>query len=360
MLKVLNPKVLGLSSQVLLDYLRDNVIGQDAAMEDIVKVFQVFNAGFSQPGRPLSNMLLLGPTGTGKTHTAEMLAKYFFGTTEAVIKIDCAEFAHSHDIAKLIGSPPGYLGHRETHPLLSKEVLEKNYTENTKISLVLFDEIEKSSDTMWNLLLGILDKGILTLGDNRRVDFSRSMIFMTSNLGARQMADYMENPLGFTQAPELDASATDIKLEKIAREAARRKFTPEFMNRIDRTLVYHSLTHQDLNRVLDLELANVSIRTLGGVRPFAFVLSDSTREFILKEGFDARYGARHLKRAIDKHLVPAFSNLVATAQVSPGDVLRVDYDGDLIFLLEQEGLSLEDLTAISAEGSAVKQHAEAA
>ncbi len=142
------------------------------------------------PGRPIGNFLFLGPTGSGKTRIVEATAEALLKNPRAVIKIDCAEFQHSHEIAKLIGSPPGYLGHRETHPLLSQEVLNQYHTDTIKLSFVLFDEIEKASDALWNLLLGILDKATLTLGDNRKVDFSRAMIFMTSNLGASEMSSH--------------------------------------------------------------------------------------------------------------------------------------------------------------------------
>src|SRR5437016_5211997 len=167
--------------------LRRKIVGQDTAIEKVAEIYQMFLAGLNAPGRPVGNFLFLGPTGSGKTRVVEAMAETLFGDPRAVIKIDCAEFQHSHEIAKLIGSPPGYLGHRETHPLLTQEALNQFHTEKIKLSLLLFDEIEKASDALWQLLLGILDKATLTLGDNRRVDFSRAIIFMTSNLGAAEM-----------------------------------------------------------------------------------------------------------------------------------------------------------------------------
>src|SRR5919109_4635644 len=166
--------------------LRKRIVGQDEAIDQIVNIYQMYLAGMSSPGRPIGNFLFLGPTGSGKTRMVEATAESLVGDGRAVIKIDCAEFQHSHEIAKLIGSPPGYLGHRETHPLLTQEALNQWHTEKLKLSFVLFDEIEKASDSLWQLLLGILDKATLTLGDNRRVDFSRALIFMTSNLGAAE------------------------------------------------------------------------------------------------------------------------------------------------------------------------------
>src|SRR5258705_6902072 len=165
------------------DTLRQKIVGQDEAVQALVELYQVFGAGLHAPGRPVGTLLFLGPTGSGKTSIVEAAAEILFGDSRALIKVDCAEFQHSHEIAKLIGSPPGYLGHRETHPLITQEALAKSHTEQLKLSFLLFDEIEKASDSLWQLLLGILDKATLTLGDNRRVDLSQTIIFMTSNLG---------------------------------------------------------------------------------------------------------------------------------------------------------------------------------
>src|ERR1700724_1897636 len=213
------------------------------------------------PGHPIGNFLFLGPTGTGKTRLVEAAAESLVGDVRSVLKIDCAEFQHSHEIAKLIGSPPGYLGHRETHPLLSQEVLNQYHTDKMKLSFVLFDEIEKASDALWNLLLGVLDKATLTLGDTRRVDFSHTMIFMTSNLGATEMNSIMRPHLGFAtgdvererQAGRLDSATTD-KISRAGVEAARKRFTPEFMNRLDKVLVFRPLGDVELRKILHLEL----------------------------------------------------------------------------------------------------------
>src|SRR6202789_3440089 len=234
--KKLDPLQTGHEAMKLHSDLLNRIVGQDEAVEQIVGIYQTHLSGMSSPGRPIGNLLFLGPTGTGKTRLVEATAESLLGDSRAVIKIDCAEFQHSHEIAKLIGSPPGYLGHRETHAILSQEALNQYHHEGMKVSFVLFDEIEKASDALWNLLLGILDKATLTLGDNRRVDFSRAMIFMTSNLGAAEMSNIMNPKLGFaTQqvARRRAVGETDEDLEgKLARlgiEAARRKFTPEFM-----------------------------------------------------------------------------------------------------------------------------------
>ena len=242
--KQLDPTQTGYEAEKLESDLRRRIVGQNEAIQQIINIYQTNLAGMSSPGRPIGNFLFLGPTGSGKTRLVEATAESLIGDLRAVIKIDCAEFQHSHEIAKLIGSPPGYLGHRETHPLLSQEVLNQYHTDKMKLSFVLFDEIEKASDALWNLLLGILDKATLTLGDNRRVDFSRALIFMTSNLGAAEMGSILRPNLGFA-ACDADrnnaAGIVDEKLsDKISRagvEAARNKLSPEFMNRIDNTVV---------------------------------------------------------------------------------------------------------------------------
>jgi ATP-dependent Clp protease ATP-binding subunit ClpA len=277
-------------------------------------------------------MLFLGPTGSGKTHVVEAAAEILFGDRNAVIKIDCAEFQHSHEIAKLIGSPPGYLGHRETSPLLTQENLERNRTERDPFTLVLFDEIEKASDALWQLLLGILDKATLTLGDNRRVDFSQTMIFMTSNLGAKEMSDLITGSIGFAPAKSgsMAADELDQKIYRTASEAAKRKFSPEFMNRIDKIVVFRSLKQQELCQILDLELKAVQRRVDEGTGSrFLISVTDSAREFLLSEGIEYRYGARHLKRAIERFLVNALANLSATGQLRLGDVVVVDFSEEM-------------------------------
>lgn len=348
--KQLNPAQTGSEAEKLDADLRKRIVGQDEAIDQIINIYQTNLAGMSSPGRPIGNFLFLGPTGSGKTRLVEATAESLLGDGRAVIKIDCAEFQHSHEIAKLIGSPPGYLGHRETHPLLSQEVLNQYHTERFKLSFVLFDEIEKASDALWNLLLGILDKATLTLGDNRRVDFSRALIFMTSNLGASEMGSMLRPNLGFTAGDAERRSAAGIvdeklneKVSKAGLEAARRKFSPEFMNRIDKAVVFRPLGERELRKILILELNMVQQRVFSSVTgaPFVFTLTDTAKDFLLREGTDLKYGARHLKRAIERHLVHPLSNLIATEQVRGGDLIRVDIDASglrLTFFKEAEDM----------------------
>ena len=320
--------------------LRRRIVGQDQAVEKVVEIYQMFLAGLNPPGRPVGNLLFLGPTGSGKTRVVEAMAEALFGDARACIKIDCAEFQHSHEIAKLIGSPPGYLGHRETHPLLTQEALNQWHTETLKLSILLFDEIEKASDSLWQLLLGILDKATLTLGDNRRVDLSQCIIIMTSNLGAGEMSNMVDGGLGFAQKPTQVDAAFDDKINRSAVEAARRKFSPEFMNRIDKSVVFRTLRSEHLQQILEIELGMVQQRILmaSAANQFVFSCTPKVKSFLLHEGTDPKYGARHLKRAIERHIVFQLANLVATGQVKLGDFIRIDLnpEGKLMFIKEAE------------------------
>src|SRR6266404_5986630 len=326
--------------------LRSLIIGQDPAIHSLSSLYQIFEAGMIGPDRPMGTMLFLGPTGSGKTRLVEATAEVLFGNANAVLKVDCAEFQHSHEIAKLIGSPPGYLGHRETSALFTQERLDRHITDRDPFSLVLFDEVEKASDSLWQLLLGILDKATLSLGDNTRVDFSQTIILMTSNLGAKEMSELIAGPIGF--APGLAAREIkddlDQSIHRAAVEAARRRFSPEFMNRIDKIVVFRSLKHEELRQVLDVELRRLQRRiNAGATEEFTFILTDRAKEFLLSEGIDYRYGARHLKRAIERLLVHPLSSLSATRQVRLGDVVEIDVDRQtrkLAFFRDRSEVSL--------------------
>lgn len=332
------------------DRLGARIVGQERAVRRMSGLYQIFLAGMNPPARPIGTMLFLGPTGSGKTRVIEAAAEVLFGDTNGVVKIDCAEFQHSHEIAKLIGSPPGYLGHRETSPMLTQENLDRTHTEDLKLTLVLFDEIEKASDSLWQLLLGILDKATLTLGDNRRVDFSKCMVIMTSNLGAREMSELISGGIGFAPGKGVKNphdTEVDQKIYRTAVEAARRKFSPEFMNRIDKVVVFRSLKEHHLRAILDLELQSVQDRIMmsAGTK-FVFQCSDEAKDMLLQEGIDYKYGARHLKRAVERFLVYPLSNLVATGQIGLGDLVNVAIDrqtNKLVFSKLSGGALISDM-----------------
>lgn len=357
----LDPEQKSPRAQDFEERLSARIVGQERAVRRMSGLYQIFLAGMNPPNRPIGTMLFLGPTGSGKTRVIEAAAEALFGDANAIVKIDCAEFQHSHEIAKLIGSPPGYLGHRETSPMLTQENLDRMHTDDLKLSLVLFDEIEKASDSLWQLLLGILDKATLTLGDNRRVDFSRAMVIMTSNLGAREMSELISGGIGFAPgkgAKNPNDTDVDQKIYRTAVEAARRKFSPEFMNRIDKVVVFRSLKEHHLRLILDLELQAVQDRIMQSAgTKFVFQCSDSAKDTLLKEGLDFKYGARHLKRSVERFLVYPLSNLVATGQIGLGDLVNVDLDErttKLVFSKRSGGALIQDMPKPKVHAEAVE------
>jgi ATP-dependent Clp protease ATP-binding subunit ClpB len=334
-IRALDPTRHGEATRDFETFLRSRIVGQDAAIEAVSEMYQMFLVGMNPPDRPVGNLLFLGPTGSGKTYVVEVVAEALFGNRHAFIKVDCAEFQEHHEIAKLIGSPPGYIGHGQTPALLTQEALSQWQTDQLKLTLLLFDEIEKASESLWQLLLGILDKASLTLGDNSHVDLSQCLIFMTSNLGATEMSNLVQGGMGFAAQATIVDSDLDAKIARTAEEAARRKFSPEFMNRLDKVVVFRTLRPEDLQQVLELELAKVleRITNAAGQQHFTFRCSPEVKRWLLEEGTDPKYGARHLKRVIERNIVYALANLVATGQVSGSECIDVSLkaDGTLAF-----------------------------
>lgn len=310
--------------ETLADAIAGNVIGQPAAVESIVRYVEMYQAGLAPEGRPAGVFLLLGPSGTGKTKTVEALAAALHGSEKSLLRIDCGEFQMEHEVAKLIGAPPGYLGHRETHPLLTQAKLNAVTTERSSLSLVLFDEIEKAAPSMTRLLLGVLDKAALRLGDNTTVSFERAMIFLTSNLGAREMLRVLNPGFGFESVAR-HPGQVEKKLERIGINAVRRKFPPEFVNRLDSVVTYQPLDQASLNRILDIQLEQLQghLDTRLGPRSFTVEVTAAAREFLLARGTSAEYGARELKRVILRHVTQPLASAVARKRVEPGSTVVV-------------------------------------
>src|SRR5580658_245659 len=310
--------------------LSQKVVGQPDATRVIVPYIQMFQAGLSPEGRPVGIFLLLGPTGTGKTKTVEALAEVLHGSAKNVLKVDCGEFQMEHEVAKLIGAPPGYLGHRETQPMLTQQKLNAVTSEKCELSLVLFDEIEKAAPSMTRLLLGVLDKGVLRLGDNSTVNFEKSLIFLTSNLGAREMMKEINPEFGFHSFKGADASTLTGKLQNIALASVRKRFSPEFVNRIDSVITYQPLSTESLTAILALQIADLQshVNTRLGNRSFTLEVPQEARQFLLSKGTSAEYGARELNRTIHRHLTQPLSALVAANQVNPGAQVRVEVAED--------------------------------
>src|SRR5437879_1817515 len=300
--------------------LTQRVVGQPAVSDIVIPYVQMHRAGLAPEGRPAGVFLLLGPTGTGKTRTVEALAEILHGSQKNLLKVDCGEFQMEHEVAKLIGAPPGYLGHRETQPMLTQQKLNSVTSEKCNLSLVLFDEIEKAAPSMTRLLLGVLDKGILRLGDNSIVNFEKSLVFLTSNLGAREMMKEINPEFGFQSVKSAERHDLTSKLEAIALVSVRKRFSPEFVNRIDSVITYRPLTPESLAMILDKNIADLQnhVNTRLSNRSFVLEVPAEARHFLLEKGTSAEYGARELNRTIHRHLTQPLATMVATNQVSPG------------------------------------------
>jgi ATP-dependent Clp protease ATP-binding subunit ClpA len=302
----------------LLRNMKKRLVGQDDASVVLTDMVSTHLSGFGAPGRPAGSALLLGPTGSGKTHAIEVLCEGLVGDPKGMIKIDCAEFQHSHEIAKLIGSPPGYLGHRETHPLLTQERIDALQKQGMPLTVILFDEIEKASDSLWQLLLGVLDKATLTLGDNRTVNFEKCIIVMTSNLGAKQMH---EKRFGFDASDEIEVD--DAKDENRAVNAAKKHFTAEFMNRLDHVVAFKTLTKVQVAEVMQIELGLIQDMFYTKAK-FVYQLSPAAKYTLLENGYSVEYGARNLKREIERRVRLPLAGLVSSGQIAPGSAVVID------------------------------------
>ncbi len=312
-------------SSDLATLLSQKVVGQSTATKAIVPYVYMYQSGLAPQGRPAGVFLLLGPTGTGKTKTVEAIAELLHGDEKKILKIDCGEFQMEHETAKLVGAPPGYLGHRETTPLLTQQQLTEVTSRECDLALVLFDEIEKAAHSITKLLLGILDKGILRLGDNTSVDFEKSLIFFTSNLGAREMMKEINPNIGFQSATAKSQTDLTTRLESIALGAVRKRFSPEFVNRIDAVVTYNPLDADAIEIILDHDLSalqnHVNLRL--GERYFSIDVTQEAKQFLLHKGVSQEYGARELKRTIHRQLTQPLATMVTRGEILPGAQVTV-------------------------------------
>jgi ATP-dependent Clp protease ATP-binding subunit ClpA len=305
------------------------LVGQTEAIDTIVPYVRMHKAGLAPEGRPIGIFLLLGPTGTGKTRTVEALAEVLHGSSKNMLKVDCGEFQMEHEVAKLVGAPPGYLGHRETQPVLTQAKVNAAASESCPISLLPFDEIEKAAPSMTRLLLGMLDKATLRLGDNSLVNFENTMIFLTSNLGARTIQRISKPDFGFEAMIPHEEEIETEKLQNIGLAAVRQKFSPEFVNRIDSVITYRPLTREICSDILDQLMegfARLIFQRLG-VRSFRISYTPSGRNLLLDKGTSAEFGARELKRTVQRHFMQPVATLVAKGRIPPGSTVVLDGKG---------------------------------
>ena len=313
--------------------LAHRVIGQPSAVGAIAPWLDVHQAGLSPEGRPAGVFLLLGPTGTGKTRTVEAIAEILHGSSRKMLKVNCGEFALDHEVARLVGAPPGYLGHRETPAFLSRDALRAQTSMQCDLSIVLFDEIEKAAPSITRLLLGVLDKGQLRLGDNTAVNFEKTLIFFTTNLGAGRMSDELRGGYGFAAATA-DQPARERRIERIGMHAVRKRFTPEFVNRIDAIVTYVPLSHAAMEKILDLLLDELQchIDKRLGLRSFRLRVGARARTLLLDAGISDEYGARELKRTLQRSVVQPLAALIASGEAAPDSTVEARIAGGRIVL----------------------------
>jgi ATP-dependent Clp protease ATP-binding subunit ClpA len=330
----------------LLGKMHARLVGQDDAAQVLVDMVSVHLSGFGASGRPAGNALLLGPTGSGKTHAVEVLCEGLVGDPRGMLKIDCAEFQHSHEIAKLIGSPPGYLGHRETPPLLTQKRIDALQTQGMPLTVILFDEIEKASDALWQLLLGVLDKATLTLGNNEVTNFEKCIIVMTSNLGAKEMNG---DRFGFEFSDEIAEIDNDAD-EKRSMEAAKHHFTAEFMNRLDHIVTFKTLTKPQVAEIMQIELGIIQ-KTFWDKAAFLYQLTPAAKYTLMEEGYSVEYGARNLKRTIERRVRLPLAGLVSSGQIAPGNTVVIEQvtPTDMHFEFSIQKLSSTDIKFTDTE-----------
>jgi ATP-dependent Clp protease ATP-binding subunit ClpC len=299
----------------MYDELKGKVIGQDEAIKKLVKAIQRTRVGLKDPKKPIGSFIFLGPTGVGKTELAKVLATYLFDKEDALVRIDMSEYMEKFTVSRLVGAPPGYVGYEEGGQLTEK-IRRKPY------SVVLLDEIEKAHPDVFNLLLQVLDDGILTDGLGRRVDFRNTIIIMTSNIGVRDLKDFGAG-IGF--ATKAKSSNQDDVMKSTIQSALRKAFSPEFLNRLDDVVVFGSLQREHIHQIIDLSLGKLffRIKNLG----YSIELTDKAKDFLAEKGYDPQYGARPLNRAIQKYLEDPIAEEILKGEANEGETILADYDG---------------------------------
>ena len=332
------------------EMLGQRVVGQQSAIISILDSFSKVVAGIRNPERPILTLLFLGPTGVGKTETVKALAEAVFGKRSAFVRVNCQEFSSEFTVSKLFGSPPGYVGN-DVEPMLSQDNLDRHHKEaqaegrgvfaegegkiarlfpqvkSHYLSIVLFDEVEKAHPKVWNALLGLMEDGHLTLGNNKTVDFTRSIIIITTNVGAEEMSETLRHrSIGFEV--EHDHEELNKNITSKAIEAAKEVFPYEFLNRFDDIICFRVLTEKDLRQILDLMLKDVYTRLLAGNVPVILHYSPAYLNKLLATGTDPQFGARPMRRAVERMLVAPLARLIASGQVKAGDVVSVRLRND--------------------------------
>jgi len=296
--------------------LANSVIGQEEAIKKVVRSIRRNRAGLKDPNKPIGSFIFLGPTGVGKTHLAKVLAKYLFDTEDALVRIDMSEYMEKFAVSRLIGAPPGYVGYEEGGQLTEK-IRRRPY------SIVLLDEIEKAHPDVFHLLLQVLDDGLLTDSFGRRVDFKNAIVIMTSNIGSRQLKDFGQG-VGFVTAAKQAASSDHAR--SVIENALKKSFAPEFLNRIDDVVIFDSLEREDIHKIIDIELSHLYERIKG--MGYQIVVTDKAKDFICDKGWDAQFGARPLKRAIQKYIEDALAEEIIKTKLVDDDIIHIDFDED--------------------------------
>jgi ATP-dependent Clp protease ATP-binding subunit ClpB len=339
----LNPLLKCEDTNDFFNKLKAKVIGQDEALEKIADIIQTYKAGLHQKGKPLSNVIFLGSSGTGKTRSVESVASALFGDEKAFFKMNCGEFQSSSSIATLIGAAPGYIGYKQTEPFISQDKIDKFQTKEFPINLILLDEIEKAHDAIFQLLLGILDKATLNMNNGGHIDFSSCIIFMTSNLGSESIVNADKEGLGFATNTD---KRLDSQIKKAALGALEKKFSPEFVNRLDHTVVFNTLTEDSVRKILDLEMLAVRGRIFTS-KPhikFTFIYTKKVEDFILQQGFSRKFGARELKRTISRHVTNPLASLMMSRQLDYGDIVIISMRGKELFYEKIDSIDIYNYT----------------